>query len=277
METHNPLPIFAFGNMRFARVAENWLIHILKLRINEFKVFCHDDDLQRFLAHRFPEHSEKFVFNSETAFEIDPTNLSLYFKFRKVLFRKLLLNHTEYIFSDLDAIWLSDVRNTFREPGADMVLQKVVHNFACPLDIRWKTGYTGCLGLWYMKKTPELLDFLIQFIEDKEPHDQVSFNRILFKKEGAKQLPDKKGHVRILFRGVTFGFADPSIIQRPYYRRHFNSWDRQGVVHPVVKEGTRTIDTLMKFNLWRPISLRSCFFQILEASYRTQRKVRKLK
>ena len=249
MATHNPLPIFAFGNMRFARIAENWVVHILKCKIHEFKIFCHDTDLQSFLRSRFPEHTEKFIFNADTAFEIEPERISKYFQFRKVLFRKLLIEHSEYIFSDLDAIWLSDVRNSFREPGADFVLQKVVHGFACPMDIRYKVGFTGCMGLWYMRKAQPLLDFLVIFIEDDEWHDQRSMNRLIFKKDNLK-IEEVQDFARIKFNEVTICFLHEDILQRPFYRRHYHSFDSKGVVHPVVKEGTSTIKTFNKFGLW---------------------------
>ena len=276
METHNPLPIFAFGNMRFARIAENWVVHILKCQIHEFKIFCHDKDLQRFLVTRFPEHTEKFIFNADTAFKIEPAKIDDYFQFRKILFRKILLENEEFIFSDLDAIWLTDVRNHFREPGVDFVLQKVVHGKACPLDVRWEIGYTGCMGLWYMRKTSAMLDFLQLFINDHEKHDQRSMNRLIFNHKDKQAHTCKDGYQRVNIQGLTIAFANETILARPYYRRQYNSFSAKGVVHPVVKEGTSTIKTLQSFNLWHPRTYRSSLSQCFELLYKFQRKMRRL-
>jgi len=276
MATHNPLPIFAFGNMRFARIAENWVVHILKCKIHEFEIFCHDTELQSFLRSRFPEHTEKFIFNADTVFDINPERITQYFQFRKVLFHKLLIEHSEYIFSDLDAIGLSDVRNSFREPGADFVLQKVTHFKALPSHVRKKIGFTVCMGLWYVKNTQSVIKLFEDFINDNEPDDQKSMNDILFGRVEVKILEGDRKPKYWNAHNVSCAALSEDLMQRPFYRRHYRRQilNPNGIVHPVVKKGMDPVYVLQKYDLWSPKTATNIKWSIISTAYQKYKKIR---
>ena len=166
--TSNPL-IFSVCTKETKTLALNWINHLQKIKISNYKIFCFDIEAYDFL------HSERA--NVEYVRDSD-SNKKIWLK-RLRCALSLIKRGEDIIMSDLDAIWLKNPIKFIKEEY-DIVASTGIF----PKSSLKKMGFTICMGWIYFKSKPAVISLLEQtaskMVTEENFDDQKSINEILF-------------------------------------------------------------------------------------------------
>ena len=166
--------VFGYTNCRYKNLAVFWASYIKKLNV-DYIIYCTDQESYKFLRSAdvkcalssFQKNSENFEF---TDFGLVRFN---------ILF-DLLKSYKNVIYSDLDAIWISNPIPELLIKGIDANLSTVHHPKAHPTCIREKWGSVICTGWMHFSDVcaPLIGDFIEKY-DQYGGNDQGKFNGFL--------------------------------------------------------------------------------------------------
>jgi hypothetical protein len=162
--------VVSFANSDYLGVLANWLIGFRRLGLPLPRIYCLDERTQRW-ARRWGCSTRLLEWDGDLA--------SLW-KTRISVFAELADNGTDFIHSDLDAVWL---RDPLADPdlvakGADMVFSQ---GTVWPRDVFENQGFVLCCGWFRMRPSEGVKGFLQALAEHvaETGDDQISVNRLL--------------------------------------------------------------------------------------------------
>ena len=161
--------IIAFADSRYLEVLMNWLVALAAHGIGNYLVVALDEPLYRFLA-------ERGVPVAPTAFGGDLRALWI----RRIeVFAALCAAGTDFIHSDVDAVWMRDPRAAYlSDPQTELTISQ---GTVWPPEVHQRFGFVLCCGLFRLRstaRTQRLLSALASHVLDTGD-DQVSLNRLV--------------------------------------------------------------------------------------------------
>jgi len=253
----NNLLIISYCNYFYREIALNWVKALERLGIDNYLIFSIDEACDNFLRekginsrfHPIPDLPEKQARGGMTR------KMGLE---RFKIIRSLVAAGTDVIYSDLDAVWIKDPRDSLCcFSDFHIVASAVRHTHAWPPHVakEWKfTLCTGWLGFKGAPTTASFLDELLNFfLNSRRPApgklivcDQDAFNSYLLH-AGFTPFPEE-GHQAVLKSGsgdFNLLALHPDLVHRGGGR------PSSLVVHPVSpKTAEKTKGKLKSKKLW---------------------------
>jgi hypothetical protein len=180
--------IVTFSNFKYLPILENWRVAMGRLGIDKLLVVALDQPTYDHLRGQgVPCHLSPCA-----------DDLSALWPRRVALFRHILRRGYNLIHSDVDAVWLKDPRaEHFLGSDADIVFSQATQ---WPTDCYAHWRFTLCCGLFFLRATDAVQDFMGQWVEHVADtrDDQVSFNQLL------------------LAQSITWDIAEPYSVPTPF-------------------------------------------------------------
>ncbi len=112
--------VIALSNWAYRLIALNWALHMKRLNIENYLVYCLDESIYEFLRKRSircdmfqvsESNSAKILSDTKTVFKTfsRSINKATVFDAKMLLFKKAMAIHKNFVYSDLDAIWLKNI------------------------------------------------------------------------------------------------------------------------------------------------------------------------
>lgn len=162
-----PLPlVFATGS--FAPLLDNWLVHARAAGVRQPLAIAMGGALSP------PAGSGALVI----PYGFDGSLGDLWYR-RTLIFEFLSGNGTDFIHSDVDAVWLKDARPLcFADGGFDLVFSQGT-NYPAEIWRRW--GFVLCCGLFAVRANANTAAFFssLRALVERIPDDQVAVNALL--------------------------------------------------------------------------------------------------
>lgn len=161
--------VIAFADWRYRAVLMNWLVALDLLGITNYLVISLDPTLHDFLVARgLPSVPAQW----------DGSLPSLW-QYRVQVFSALCSSGTDFIHSDVDAVWLRDPLATHFLPlEQDLV---ITQGTVWPPDVHQRFGFVLCCGLFRLRATDRSRALLRDLAADvlRSGDDQLSLNRLI--------------------------------------------------------------------------------------------------
>ena len=162
--------ILTFSDWNYRPILENWLVHLAALGIEGVRIYCLDEKTRDW-CHERSVDAELLSWDG---------NLRGLWQHRLAVFNGLLADGTEFIHSDLDAVWLKDplAENSTARHTEDLVFSQ---GTVWPPAIHQEWGFVLCCGWFWVKPTVAAQQFFRDLIRDvaNTGDDQISVNRLL--------------------------------------------------------------------------------------------------
>lgn len=162
--------IVTFVSSPYISVGWNWLYAIHKVQPDaDLLVVALDSETKD----AFGDSSVDVLFRP-----LDEGNLGELWVHRLDVLIELLDHGRDIVHSDADAVWVKNPLPLMQGASSDMVFSQ---GTVWPTDVHGKRGIVLCCGLFFLRNTPEVRDFLgrIGRRVAEERDDQVSINREL--------------------------------------------------------------------------------------------------
>lgn len=260
--------IFTIVTKSYVEMAKTWTAYLDKLEIKNFFLVCADESSQDTL-HRegrktlLVKPNGVSLSTSQASLEdsIMLTDMATYaIRLKFLIAYQVLARGTPAIFSDVDALWLSDPQPDLSRSNYDIAFQ--VASF--PPDVKSVWGFTACTGFVAFDSSASSLKFLERVNASFKVDDQSAFNRVLLHhyniKWGVQSAPTQWEHCD-LGSGWTekiFGFCRKTgltvaALPHCFYQRHSvtaSALDNAIICHPnspLTEEGK--LDVFRKLGL----------------------------
>ncbi len=171
----NPI-VVTFVSEPYIPVGLNWLKAITALETGaDIRIIALDEATRD----AFPESS--VLYHPQVA-----GGMAELWVHRTAVLRKLLDQGSGVIHSDADAVWVQNPLPMMEACGTEMVFSQ---GTVWPPDVHERRGVVLCCGLFYMKSTPAVREFMMKAQDqvrkdlevNKHLDDQVSINRLIDK------------------------------------------------------------------------------------------------
>jgi Nucleotide-diphospho-sugar transferase len=262
--------VYSVIDSAYVQIALNWVAHLRQLGIQNVLIVSTDADAYEALKRNGVEsvlvmpdaQLARDRKSLDTGFASDFSIFVISLKFH--IARELLNLGVSALFSDVDAIWLSNPHPVLAAQDGDVLFQ--VGSF--PEDVRAVWGFTACTGFMLFRNsaaTRRLLDEACRsFVGDGGYDDQMTLNRVLCRRyaiQWSDQPPDGWQHCAI-DNGWTIpihGSSDTTNLRlvalpHAYFQRHHVC--RRDIGHAVIchpnspKNEPDKIEVLRSFGLW---------------------------
>lgn len=163
--------VISIANWEYAELTLNWIAALKKLNINNYLIVSLDMELHEYLDS---------LNIKNVLVEID-NNITNIWKIKLNVSSLLVNNGINFIYSDVDAIWLKDpVRDYFSDNLSDEVVFSAgtIH----PNHIYKAWGFTLCAGLFCIKSCRSTKDLFNMALKDfsNTNDDQTSLNNVIY-------------------------------------------------------------------------------------------------
>jgi hypothetical protein len=162
--------IVTFSDWNYQPILENWLAHLAALGVEGARIYCLDQKTKDWCGSRAVD-AELLQWDGR---------LNALWKARLSVFNRLLESGTEFVHSDLDAVWL---RNPLLTGSSALQPDDMVFSQGTfwPPDVFLQTGFVLCCGWFWIKPCAATQSFFRDLIEDvaTTEDDQISVNRLL--------------------------------------------------------------------------------------------------
>ena len=253
--------ILAFVTREYSEVALNWASAMNRLSIENYVIFCFDDESCERLESaginvcqgstlRIARSANwwkklQYKLGLLTATELyTESDFSILWKTRFEIILELLRADLDIIHSDLDAVWLRNPLTSYLDPLKDyhIIGSIVEHEHAFPVEARQVFGFTICMGFVVFRAHPSTIKFL-KTMYGRLGDDQEEFNKLMLESHVKNEKTDF-GHL-LETKDLKVAALKSGIVNRggripDVYICHPNS----------PKLGESTKDILERENLW---------------------------